>query len=147
MFQFNVIESQNTLLRYDELQIMCEKYEHYNLNRGNFSRGCPENQCGHDPVLFRLLLEWETVIKYETGDKKDFHNGMFNVALSYDNNSPVYINESILNLLKENKFTIVILQNFPENWEDIYVTMGLPVNANMLLDRIKSNVKSYYEYK
>ena len=91
---------------------------------------------------------WKKVIKYETGDKKDFHNDMFNVALSYDNNSsPVDINESILNLLKKNKFTNVILQNFPENWEDSYVTMGLPGKANKLLDRIKANVKSYYEYR
>ena len=44
----------NTLLRYDELQKMFEKYEHYDLNRGNLSQGCLENKCGHDPVIFLL---------------------------------------------------------------------------------------------
>ena len=137
----------NNLLGYEDLKTMSKKYEQYDLYRCNFIQVCPEDKCGHDPVIFLLILDWEQVIKYETGDKKDFYCDMFNVALSYGNRSPSDVGESILKLLKENKYTIVILQNFPENWEDIHVRMGLSDKAKIFLERIKSNVKSYYEYR
>ena len=140
-----VIHWNKNLLDKEQLETMFKKYQQYDLNRDNFSQGCAENK--YDPVLFLLLLDWEKVIKYETGDKNDFHHDMFNVALSYDSSSSAHIDESILKLLKENKFTIVILQNFPQNWKDTPVTMGLSDKAKIFLERIKSNVKSYYEYK
>ena len=142
----------NKLLTYEELQIMCKKYEQYDLNRGNFSQCCPKNKCKLDPVILLLLLDWEKVIEYETGGyREDVYCDIFNVALSYGLGSPtIKRNQLIINLLKEKKFTIVILQNFPENWKDIPFTMGLSDKAKIFLKHIKDFVEIddlYYEYR
>ena len=144
----------NNVLDKGQFETLCKKYEQYDLNRSNFIvQGCPENKCGNDPVIFLLILDWEKFKNYgKCSNTEDWCRHMFNVAVMYGGGSKISTNNSILNLLDEKRFTIVILQNFPNNWKDPHMELSEEDKRQRpeeFLLHIKHFVEGglYYEYR